>query len=280
MARSPRWARSATPARSLQTMAAYTAGERQAAHVLLLRLPAAAPSASPMCEKTIRDVRARGAAEAGPAGPFPTTTWCATSPAGPRMARTGSASDASRWPCLLALRGSVCLYQGEELGLTEAEFAFEDLRTPTAIAFWPEFKGRDGCRTPMVWDADKPNAGFSSANRTWLPVAGRPSRRCRNQGPRGEPRNASGALPPLHRLRHAHDALRIGSIRIAECPGRCSGLHRASTAPSDLSAPSTLRSARPVLPCRTGVEARSLAEAASKIGRPRGSFWRQWRAST
>jgi len=71
---------------------------------------------------------------------------------------------------LLTMRGSVCLYQGEELGLTEAEIAYDDLVDPYGIEFWPEFKGRDGCRTPMVWQAHVRNGGFSSANRTWLPV--------------------------------------------------------------------------------------------------------------
>ncbi len=59
---------------------------------------------------------------------------------------------------LACLRGSICLYQGEELGLTEAEIAFEDLRDPYGIRFWPGFKGRDGCRTPLPWEAEKPNA--------------------------------------------------------------------------------------------------------------------------
>jgi alpha-glucosidase len=70
---------------------------------------------------------------------------------------------------LLSLRGSVCLYQGEELGLTEADLAFEDLVDPYGIRFWPEYKGRDGCRTPMPWTAEGPNAGFT-AGRPWLPV--------------------------------------------------------------------------------------------------------------
>ncbi|MEW9806275.1 alpha-glucosidase [Mesorhizobium sp. ZMM04-5] len=71
---------------------------------------------------------------------------------------------------LMSLRGSVCLYQGEELGLGEAELSFEDLQDPYGIRFWPEFKGRDGCRTPMVWDDEEPSGGFSTA-RPWLPVA-------------------------------------------------------------------------------------------------------------
>jgi Glycosidases len=71
---------------------------------------------------------------------------------------------------LLTQRGSVCIYQGEELGLTEADLAFEDLQDPYGIQFWPEFKGRDGCRTPMVWDSRAPQAGFSTATKTWLPI--------------------------------------------------------------------------------------------------------------
>lgn len=72
---------------------------------------------------------------------------------------------------LLTLRGSVCIYQGEELGLPEADLSFEDLRDPYGIQFWPTFKGRDGCRTPMVWSADDRNGGFSSG-KPWLPVPG------------------------------------------------------------------------------------------------------------
>ena len=71
---------------------------------------------------------------------------------------------------LAALRGSICLYQGEELGLPEAELAFEDLRDPYGIRFWPAFKGRDGCRTPMPWEASKAHAGFTAAEKSWLPV--------------------------------------------------------------------------------------------------------------
>ena len=70
---------------------------------------------------------------------------------------------------IMCLRGSVCLYQGEELGLPEAEVAFEHLKDPYGIRFWPEFKGRDGCRTPMVWEPSNTNGGFSDAA-PWLPV--------------------------------------------------------------------------------------------------------------
>lgn len=68
-----------------------------------------------------------------------------------------------------SLRGSVCSYQGEELGLTEADIAYEDLQDPYGITFWPQFKGRDGCRTPHPWKQAHENAGFSDF-KPWLPV--------------------------------------------------------------------------------------------------------------
>ncbi len=71
---------------------------------------------------------------------------------------------------LMSLRGSVCIYQGEELGLSEADVAFDDLQDPYGIRFWPKFKGRDGCRTPMVWKSDNQNGGFSDG-KPWLPVS-------------------------------------------------------------------------------------------------------------
>ncbi len=68
-----------------------------------------------------------------------------------------------------SLRGSLCVYQGEELGLTEAEVPYDKLQDPYGIEFWPTFKGRDGCRTPMPWDDKKVNSGFSEGS-PWLPV--------------------------------------------------------------------------------------------------------------
>ncbi|MEO0484302.1 MAG: alpha-amylase family glycosyl hydrolase [Pseudomonadota bacterium] len=73
---------------------------------------------------------------------------------------------------MVCLRGSLCLYQGEELGLPEADLPFDALQDPYGIEFWPEFKGRDGCRTPMVWDRDNAHGGFTEAQMPWLPVPG------------------------------------------------------------------------------------------------------------
>ena len=70
---------------------------------------------------------------------------------------------------LLALRGTIFLYQGEELGLTQAEIRFEDLKDPLGIANWPANKGRDGCRTVLPWLHDQAFLGFSDM-KPWLPV--------------------------------------------------------------------------------------------------------------
>jgi alpha-glucosidase len=89
------------------------------------------------------------------------------------LTRWGGAAPSTQLAKLLtalvaSLRGSVCIYQGEELGLPEAELKFDQLRDPYGIAFWPNFKGRDGCRTPMPW-RDDDGAGFSAA-KPWLPI--------------------------------------------------------------------------------------------------------------
>ncbi|MGQ0712041.1 MAG: alpha-glucosidase family protein [Rhodoferax sp.] len=73
---------------------------------------------------------------------------------------------------LFSLRGSACWYQGDEWALPEADLPFEALQDPPGIAMWPEYKGRDGCRTPMPWQHALPDAGFSGGApvRPWLPV--------------------------------------------------------------------------------------------------------------
>ncbi len=79
-----------------------------------------------------------------------------------RIARLAAATQ-------FTMRGTPCVYQGDELGLPEADIGFEDLKDPMGIEFWPAIKGRDGCRTPMPWDAHQPNAGFG-AGTPWLPI--------------------------------------------------------------------------------------------------------------
>ena len=71
---------------------------------------------------------------------------------------------------LLALRGNVILYQGEELGLRQDNIPFEQLQDPEAIANWPMTLGRDGARTPMPWRSDDPLGGFTTGQ-PWLPLS-------------------------------------------------------------------------------------------------------------
>jgi len=120
---------------------------------------------------------------------------------------------------LLSLRGSVCLYQGEELGLTEAYVAFEDLQDPYGIRFWPKFKGRDGCRTPMVWVTDNQNGGFSDA-KPWLPVAMEHLQSsAETQG--ADPASALAFYKRMLAFRAAHPVLAKGDVTVVEARDAC-----------------------------------------------------------
>ncbi|CAE6784877.1 alpha-glucosidase [Xanthomonas arboricola] len=110
---------------------------------------------------------------------------------------------------LCSLRGSICLYQGEELGLGEADVAFEDLRDPYGITFWPTFKGRDGCRTPMPW-TDAPSAGFSSG-KPWLPLA-EEHRAAAVSVQQDDPLSVLSAVRQFLAWRKGEPALREGTI--------------------------------------------------------------------
>ncbi len=114
-----------------------------------------------------------------------------------------------------SLRGSVCLYQGEELGLGEADVPYEALQDPYGITFWPNFKGRDGCRTPMPWTGDE-LAGFSSA-RPWLPIpAEHVARNVALQ--EADPDSVLNAVRRFLRWRKEQPALREGDIRFLDAP--------------------------------------------------------------
>ncbi|MEU6552258.1 glycoside hydrolase family 13 protein [Streptomyces sp. NPDC046915] len=69
----------------------------------------------------------------------------------------------------LALPGSVYLYQGEELGLPEAEIPVERIEDPMHFRSGGADPGRDGCRVPLPWAAGEPYAGFGSRAEPWLP---------------------------------------------------------------------------------------------------------------
>ncbi|OYQ29272.1 alpha-glucosidase [Sandarakinorhabdus cyanobacteriorum] len=145
---------------------------------------------------------------------------------------------ASRWhgPCahddyarlimllLVALRGNIFLYYGEELGLTQAEIGFADLQDPEAIANWPLTLGRDGARTPMPWLAGQPNAGFSMA-RPWLPLGADHAARAVDLQ-QGDPQSMLHWTAALMALRQQQPALKRGSARVVVANGDLLILHR------------------------------------------------------
>jgi len=89
-----------------------------------------------------------------------------------RVGTTEPDADFARLTMLLGLtiRGAYCIYQGEELGLPEGDVPFEDFQDPYGIEYYPEFKGRDGCRTPFPWDSTAHQGGFTTADKPWLPM--------------------------------------------------------------------------------------------------------------
>ncbi len=120
------------------------------------------------------------------------------------------ASERAFTTLLMCLRGSVCIYQGEELGLQEADVPYEDIQDPYGKEFWPEYKGRDGCRTPMVWTQSSRNGGFSTAARTWLPV---PSEHLRHSvaACEADPTSLLHHYRRTISFRHSHRALMAGT---------------------------------------------------------------------
>jgi alpha-glucosidase len=119
---------------------------------------------------------------------------------------------------LCALRGSICLYQGEELGFPESDVPFDLIQDPYGKTFWPEFKGRDGCRSPMAWERDVPNAGFSKANRTWLPVDPAHKELAADKQAHS-PVSLFADYRKFLAIRRDHEALRTGDIAILPAAG-------------------------------------------------------------
>jgi alpha-glucosidase len=73
---------------------------------------------------------------------------------------------------MATLPGTVTLYNGEELGLYEVTDLPDDVRQDPAFFRQPPdstYKGRDGCRVPLPWTAQRPNAGFTTGE-PWLPM--------------------------------------------------------------------------------------------------------------
>lgn len=127
---------------------------------------------------------------------------------------------------LIALRGNIFLYQGEELGLPQARLAFAHLKDPEAIANWPRTLGRDGARTPMPWLRAAAHAGFSSA-RPWLPVSAEHAALAAD-AQQQDPHSMLALTRQLIGLRQRSSALRAGAIRILEAPATVLSFERSA----------------------------------------------------
>ena len=110
---------------------------------------------------------------------------------------------------LLTLRGTPFVYQGDELGLTDADIPADRVVDPG---------GRDGCRAPIPWDGT-PDHGWPTRPGAvpWLPLA--PEADLRN---RAAQTADAGSVLHLYRraiaLRHATPALSLGSLALRDAP--------------------------------------------------------------
>jgi alpha-glucosidase len=102
---------------------------------------------------------------------------------------------------LLTLRGTVCLYQGEEIGMTDHPAVPQPM-----VDRW----GRDPCRTPMQW-TPAADGGFSTG-RPWLPL--NDPGRTNVAGQLGDPGSLLSLYRKLIRMRNTSPAIRHGSLAL------------------------------------------------------------------
>ncbi len=103
-----------------------------------------------------------------PPGAWP--NWVLGNHDRPRVAsRVGADQARVAAMLLLTLRGTPTLYYGDEIGMHQVAIAPHEVRDPFEKNVPGIGVGRDGCRTPMQWDASA-GAGFCSGA-PWLPLA-------------------------------------------------------------------------------------------------------------
>ncbi|HLI23282.1 MAG TPA: alpha-amylase family glycosyl hydrolase [Stellaceae bacterium] len=123
---------------------------------------------------------------------------------------------------LACLPGSVCLFQGEELGLPNAPLAKDDIRDPFGLAFLPAYAGRDGARTPIPWTsngADAPRAA------DWLPIP-KAHRAFAVDRQEHDPHSTLACYRQVLAWRKRHAALKVGELELIALPEPCVGWRR------------------------------------------------------
>jgi alpha-glucosidase len=97
-------------------------------------------------------------------------TWSISNHDSPRVAsRLGAEAARALALFLFGLPGSCYIYNGQELGLPDAELADSDRQDPSFIRTNGQTKGRDGARVPMPWAGQETPFGFTSG-KPWLPL--------------------------------------------------------------------------------------------------------------
>ena len=123
----------------------------------------------------MRDVITRVIAAVAVVGAPP--TWALSNHDSPRVATRlgGGAIGAARARALAliahALPGAVYVFQGEELGLQDADIPDAARQDPVWFRSGGQQRGRDGCRVPLPWSGTEPPYGFSDRADAdlWLP---------------------------------------------------------------------------------------------------------------
>ena len=117
---------------------------------------------------------------------------------------------------LLTLRGTPTLYYGDEVGMPQVEIPADRVRDPFEQNLPGIGVGRDGCRTPMPWDAT-PHGGFSAVD-PWLPLD---TNFARNNV--ATEREDAASMLSLYRalidLRRKRPELTLGSYRLVNVAG-------------------------------------------------------------
>ncbi|MDJ0277050.1 alpha-amylase family glycosyl hydrolase [Sphingomonas sp. 2R-10] len=126
----------------------------------------------------------------------------------PRIAtRVGAAQARVAAMLLLTLRGTPTLYQGDELGLGDAQVPADKVQDPRELREPGLGLGRDPVRTPLPWTAE---GGFTTGD-PWLPID--PAHLPRNaQVQAGDPASMLSLYRRLLALRRATPALATGAI--------------------------------------------------------------------
>jgi alpha-glucosidase len=116
---------------------------------------------------------------------------------------------------VLTMRGTPFVYYGDEIGMTDTHIGPDQIKDPVGMHTSSE-GGRDGCRTPMQWNADR-GAGFTDSGvEPWLPFGDYAAVNVDAQ--RGDPDSFLNFTRSLIQLRKVSEDLRAGAYEEMDSP--------------------------------------------------------------